>query len=402
MRIYSMITDFPETRIGGMSTISFELSKAYVKLGHEVTAIIKKRKESIGNPESIEGIKMHYVNTPFDIIPDYKVFTYSIRAFNKLKKLNQENKMDIVHGWKFSMFGLSFLNKSKFPNTKFVTSQYETGMMDLKAKYSEFKDKASFIGFLELGAGVLMASVEKPYLRKSDSIITEDWNSIAEMKKMGLNTGKMRVIPNGVDLEKFNPKNIDYDKVKEQYKIKSKNVIVYAGRLCPRKGVQYIIRAMPYIRKKIPDAHLILAGGTRYGHADVLKDLVNKMKLNHCITFTGRVGDNLQDYYGAGDVIVFAPISEGIPVTLMEALACGKPVICSALPGITPFIGERKILYWTKIRNVRDIARQTIRLLNDPKKRKEFSEKGRKFAEEYSWIKVAKRQIDVFKKLTNQ
>lgn len=394
-----LTTDFPDTRLGGMQTVSFELCKAYVKLGHEVIAIVKKRKKDIGNPKEIEGIKMYYVNTPIDIIPEYKVFTYSIRAFNLLKKLNKEKKLDIVHAMKFSMFGLSFLNKKNFPKTKFITSQYETGMIDLKAKYEEFKDEPSLFGFLELGAGVLLAAVEKPYLKKSDRIITEDWNTVAGLKKMRVNVNKVDVIPNGVDLEKFNPKNIDYAKVKKKYNIKSKNVLVYAGRLCPRKGTQYVIRAMPYIRKEIPDAHIILAGGTRFGHAAILKNLVNKMSLNECVTFTGRVGDDLQDHYGAGDIIVFTPVSEGIPVTLMEAMACSRPVVCTSIPGIVPFIGDRKILYWAKTQNVRDIAKQTIKLLKNSKKKKEFSVKGRKFAEEYSWIKVAKRQIKVFENM---
>jgi len=252
MNIFILTTDFPHTRTGGIAKVAYELSKQYVKLGHNVTAILRKRDE-ISPIKEIDGIKLEYVSCPFDFTFDYRVLSYGIYAFKKC--LLYKRNIDVVHGFNFNSLGFIFYKEklkriTKKP-IKFITSQYETVKMDAIAKFMEFIEDRSISSLSQSILETFLIPLQTRYLKKSDYIITEDYNTFIAIKKMNIPSSRIFVIPSGVDIKKYNP-NIDAFDIRMQYNLTSP-LIVYIGRIAPRKGIQYLIKSLYRVKLVYPN-----------------------------------------------------------------------------------------------------------------------------------------------------
>lgn len=135
----------------------------------------------------------------------------------------------------------------------------------------------------------------------------------------------------GIDTQVFKP--IDATELRNNLGLSDKPVIVSVGRLVPRKGQDQLIRALPAILKRIPNAHLLLVGSGNYQRK--LEKLVAANSLQDSVTFTGRVNyDDLMRYICAGDIFAMPSRSrlgglevEGLGIVYLEASACGLPVL---------------------------------------------------------------------------
>jgi len=175
----------------------------------------------------------------------------------------------------------------------------------------------------------LKSKLKKQALKKAKFIVsvsrfTAD-KLINQMPKLN---GKIFILPNTVDGNKFNPKpkpNYLIDK----YNLANKKVILTVGRLSETegyKGYDKIIEAMPSVLEKVPNAVYLLVGSG--GDVSRIKNLIRKFKLENQVILTGFVADNkLVDYYNLADVFVMPSKGEGFGIVFLEALACGKPVI---------------------------------------------------------------------------
>lgn len=199
---------------------------------------------------------------------------------------------------------------------------------------------------------------------------------------------KIRVIPNGVDVNRFSSEN------------KNENnrgpVILYMGRLVPKKGVPVLIRAMKNIVKKYPDALLLIGGKGKM--KTFLSSYANTLGLKENVRFLGYVPDNmLPNLYSSSDVFILPSITaESFGITLLEAMASGKPVIGSSVGGIPEVIGDCGLI--VEPGNPKKLSDAVITLLDDEKLREKLGKKGRKMVEEkYSWDIVGKNIINVYK-----
>lgn len=136
---------------------------------------------------------------------------------------------------------------------------------------------------------------------------------------------KVRVVLHGVDLELFHP--VDRDAVRSRLGL-SGMVLLSVGHATPRKGHHLAIEAL----RDLPAATLMIAGDGWYeGH---LRDLAISLRVEDRVRFLGHVEqEDLKDYYSAADALVLASSREGIANVLLEAMACGAPVIATAVWG---------------------------------------------------------------------
>lgn len=205
-------------------------------------------------------------------------------------------------------------------------------------------------------------------LTKSDSL---------EVQRLGCPHEKIRIIPNGVDIEKFKPSNRRLD-----------DLIFWGGRFIPQKGLEYLIEAFALITKERPKAKLMMTGnGPLFPK---IYGLVKRYKLEKNVLFRGYVARNtMPDLLGVASVYVLPSLKEGMPYALLEAMACGLPVIGSNIPGVNDVIvnGENGLL--VPPRDPKALAEAILTLLNDVKMRKKLGQNARELiVKKYNWNKI--------------
>lgn len=201
---------------------------------------------------------------------------------------------------------------------------------------------------------------------------------------MALNIGapanKVTVIYNAVDETMFTPKLKALCR-QELGLPRDAKIILFVGNLIPRKGVEYLIRALPIILTKIPNALLVVVGdGSQRGE---LEQLVDELDLRSNVIFTGRIPtERLCLYYGAADVFVLPSLHEGHPMVLLEAMASGLPVIATKVSGSIETVVHGVNGYLVEPRDIYQLAEAVIKVLTDEKRIYEFGKASLRIYEE--------------------
>jgi len=202
--------------------------------------------------------------------------------------------------------------------------------------------------------------------------------------------GPKKVIPNGIDLDEFNTK---VPKIKKF--CDGKTNLLFVGRIEERKGLLYLLKAYKILQKKFSDLRLIIVG------AGPLKkecqQYVSKNKLKE-VVFVGTINKTISRYYRTADIFVSPSLfGESFGLVLLEAMACGTPVVAFGNQGYRGFLkgkaGER---FLARPRDYRGLAKKTEILIKDPVLRKKVAAQGLKEARPYSWEKVANEVLDFY------
>ncbi|MFI5841296.1 GT4 family glycosyltransferase PelF [Catenuloplanes sp. NPDC051500] len=145
--------------------------------------------------------------------------------------------------------------------------------------------------------------------------------------------------------------------------------ISFMGRVDPLKDLHTLIRAFALVRKEIPNARLRIFGGTpvanRIYHQSC-QELIDELGLTDCATLEGRVGNAVEAYH-AGNIVALTSISEGFPYTVVEAMACGRPTVCTNVGGVSEAVEETGIV--VAPRDFAAVAEACIALLQDKERR---------------------------------
>jgi phosphatidyl-myo-inositol dimannoside synthase len=207
----------------------------------------------------------------------------------------------------------------------------------------------------------------------------------------------LRRLTPGVDIETFQP-GVDGAAVRAQHGLADRPVVVCVSRLVPRKGQDALIRALPAIRRAVPDATLLLVGTGPY-HAQ-LRRLARRMGMAEHVVLTGSVpASQLPAYYAAGDVFAMPCRTrrqgldvEGLGIVYLEASALGLPVIVGDSGGAPEAVRDGETGYLVNGRDVRAIAERSAELLDDALLRAKFGEAGRQWVlSAWRWDSAAAR-----------
>jgi len=226
----------------------------------------------------------------------------------------------------------------------------------------------------------------KSTLKNSDVIICQSKFLENEIKQMEISNKKFFIIPMGVNIKNFKFRN----KNQARYKLnlpKNKKIILFVGGLIPRKGVEYLIRAVKIILKR--DKNIlccIVGGGNLEKH---LKKLTSDLKLDEYVRFFGKkINEEVAEYMNACDLFVLPSLNEGLPVVLCEALACGKPIVATRVAG-TPELMNDDVGYLVKPKDVKDLAEKIILALNKKWGREKLLKRSRDFSVDNSAEKLS-------------
>jgi D-inositol-3-phosphate glycosyltransferase len=257
--------------------------------------------------------------------------------------------------------------------------------------------------------------VEAEVVARADRIIAQCPAERDELiDDYGCDPRKIALVPSATNVERFRP--VPQDEARRRLGISPDAlVIVYVGRMLPRKDVRNIVRALALLPERglDPEAperplRLLLVGGeslepdrTATPEIGVLQDLAAELGVAARVSFVGkRQPEVLRDYYSAGDVAVTTPWYEPFGLTPLEAMACGRPVIGAAVGGIGYTVEDGVTGLLVPPRNPPALAAALRRLFERPALREQMGHAARARVErEFSWPTVAARTAALYREL---
>jgi phosphatidylinositol alpha-mannosyltransferase len=202
--------------------------------------------------------------------------------------------------------------------------------------------------------------------------------------------GDYRVIPNGIHSERYSLPQAPLVEFAD-----GRLNVLFVGRLEERKGLSHLLRAWPMVHEACPEARLIVVGGGRgLKHYQSFEE----KRSSDDIVFAGLVPDaELPRFYQAADIFC-APSTgqESFGIVLLEAMAAGKAIVTTNIPGYAEVVTDQKEGLLVAPRDPVSLAAAIIRLLNDAELRRRFGAQGRCTAQAYSWDRVADRVLDYY------
>ena len=348
---------------GGIQTHVLELCTALVDLGAEVRAYLVKGDYPDDLPFDVEPVP--YVPLPRLTAGQY--VSFSMAAGRRLRG----GDLDVVHG--HSMYGWGAALAGARP---LVLTCHGTQLNEFRATRETTRDPnhrtTDYISF----------RMERYAALRADLVVAvSEENRRDVVEQYGVPESVMRVVPNGVRPERFHRAEPEGP------------VILSVGRLHQRKGIDHLIRALPEVRERVPDARLLVAGrGEREGE---LRSLVGRLGLADAVEFLGFVADeDLPDLYARAMVFAMPSLYEGFGIVMLEAMASHLPVVAFRT-GATPEVIEEAVTGF--LADPRTLGDRLTSVLEDPTWAAEMGRRARERVEaEYTWKRVAERRMEVY------
>lgn len=383
MRI-GLFTDTYPPYINGVSTSTLMLKKALEKKGNQVYVVTV-------NPNNMKQVydeQEHVLSLPG--IPtgiyDYRLSEiYSIKAVNLIKKWN----LDIIHS--HTEFGIGTF-------ARIVAKQLNIPVVH--TYHTMYEDYIGYIthGYFDRSSKKLVEYLTKFYCDKTASELIVPTKKTYELFKNKYKVERnVHIIPTGIEIERFYEENINKNKVRQiklNLNISDDDfIILYVGRLGFEKSINDLIDWQSMFIKKYPNCKLLIVGSG----PDSLKleEQVKKAKLNDNVIFTGQVPwADVPLYYNICNVFATASRTETQGLTVIEAMASGRPVVCIDDESFKNVVVEDLDGYIFK--NKKDYKRIIENLLEDHDKLISLGNQARISSEVYSSKYFADRVLDVY------
>ncbi len=197
------------------------------------------------------------------------------------------------------------------------------------------------------------------------------------------------VIPNGIDLEKYSnmPKNS---------KQVNGKTILFVGRLHPVKGVQYLIEAMAITHQEMPDVKLIIVGEGI--EREKLEGLTKQLDLKGCIQFVGRVPqEKIPLFMQQADIFVLPSLAEGFPNVLLEAMACGLPIVATRVGGIPEIIEDGRNGFLVNPKKPDEIADKLLFISRNKSITWKISKNNKEKVKKYNWDNTVSNLEEIYR-----
>lgn len=277
---------------------------------------------------------------------------------------------------------------------------------DWSAFYSNTKDKPLVVTYhndiIGNGLASLVARVYNSFglnyvLKSADKIVITQPNYLQSSSRLTKYQDKIEVIPNGVDVEKFQPTQASYNE--------NNSTIFFLSVLDEfhkYKGLDYLLEALKLVKNKIHDVKLIVGG--KGVLLDYYQEMAASLGLNDNVVFAGFIPDEeIADYYSRANVFVLPSISslqEGFGIVALEALACQTPVVTTDIVGVARDLKQIEGGIVTPPKDIQKLADAVTEILSDVDMQKEMGQRGRKLVEEkYTWKGVASSMEKLYKEL---
>ena len=335
MRIAFITFEYPPFVNGGAGIYAMNVTREMAKLGNEVTVFTPQ----IESDKSLyESDNLNICRVPLNDNVPFKALQFWLKLPEVIMEAESINKFDIIH---FNGLSYWFLkNKlSKVPHIitihHLVTDAIKCNNLSLISRFCDIRGENSFF----------IPFIEKKCVKCADKIISvSEFTKKQIVDNYKISPGKIEVVYNGMELKEQTFTEKELDELKKQYGIPQKPVILFVGRVDDhRKGLDFLLRSFKNVLEMIDSILLVVGKGDQTN----AKKIAMSLGIHNHVFFTGFVNEStLKKCYSLCDVYAVPSRLEGFGLTILEAMAAGKPVVATnvgAIPEIIK-IGENGTL----------------------------------------------------------
>jgi len=379
----AMICDPIGSNKSGVVVSTLRFGKLLKERGHHVIFIAARSEEHKDHSTHNDIKAYRFRSLP---VPKSGGWNLAFPTVKELKKVFTDEKINVVHIILPMSGAIVAIRAARALNIKIVAHSHSQ-------PENLFMDAPKFIQ-------PTMNNLWNKYLSwvygKAESVIFPSELARSLLEKLNEKGQPSDVISNGINLEHF--KMMDVGDFHIRFGIPEEKVkLLFVGRLFPEKSVDTLIKAVPHIIKKHPNTHIMLAGA---GHQrEKLEKLVQSLGVSKHITFLGLVSDEDKVHaYNASDIFILPSLAELEGMVVLEAMACGKPIIISdaGMSASRYFVDGNGFLFKTK--NHEHLAEQVLKLITDADLRKKMGEKSSENAKNYDIHKSVEKLEEVYYK----
>jgi glycosyltransferase involved in cell wall biosynthesis len=377
----------PPLYLGGVERRILEIAKRLQ--GQVDITIYSGTKGGLRYPIAVEGAR---------IIPcksTDRLFPLDNWTFNRsLSKMSEEINADVYESHTVSGYGFQNATRRKNVKAPFITTVHGV-LADEYIQAKQLQDlslRGRAANFFMNG----LAKIEKDSAIEATMVVTiSEYSEKKIVELYGVSKNKIRRVPNGVDTERFKPLS-ECEEIKRRLGVSDRQIVLFVGRLIPRKGLPYLIEAADVILRERKETVFLIVG-----NGPLKEPLIADIKargISGNFRFLGDVSeDDLTKIYGCADVFAFPSIQEGQGIALLEAQASAKPVVAFNVSGISETVKDGETAILTRSTNTKGIAEGILQLLSNDSLREKMGKKGREFVRNsFSWDICSMKMLRVY------
>jgi glycosyltransferase involved in cell wall biosynthesis len=231
-------------------------------------------------------------------------------------------------------------------------------------------------------------------LNHSDYVLPNSEYGVRLLRKMGIDEKKLKLIPNGVDINEFSIK-------KSSIKVSESITVCTVARLVPWKGIDDLLHAAKLVLSKRSDVKFVIIGDGP--DKKTLQRLTKTLGIEEFVYFTGRQSrEKVIKYLASADIFVLPSHFDSTPNALLEAMVSGKAVIVSDFPGNAEVVENNFDGLVFKTGDVNELVEKLLELISDKKLRDKLGKNAReKIKRKYSWDLMVERLVKLYEKVMN-
>lgn len=378
---------YPAWAYGGIPRVVYELSKELVRRGNDVTVYTTdvlnqdSRYNQSGKEAVVDGIKVHY----FKNLSNTLAYNYQVFLPIGLGSFIQRtiSKFDIihVHGHRHLLNNIVHHYALK-SNTPYIFSGHGT-VLRIERRFFAKRVFDRVLGNM--------------ILRDAKHFVAVSENEVRQYEEMGVNRGKIDLIYNGIDIDAYRVLP-EKDTFRKKYGLTGEKIILYLGKITPRKGVDFLVKAFSEL--KMDDSVLVIAGNDM-GFKNKVEMIIKERSLVGSVIFTGLLtGDEKLAAYQDADVLVYPAVHEIFGLVPFEALMCGTPVIVTDDCGCGEIISREGIGYIVRYNDIYGLRDKITGILGDRNTAQEMVRRGREFiVNNLNWELIGNKFVDVYRRV---
>jgi glycosyltransferase involved in cell wall biosynthesis len=300
-------------------------------------------------------------------VPSRFKFLYPFLAFLKGAGIIKSNGMDVIYAQDPFLCGLGGYLLSRFYDVPLIMGMH-----------ADFLDNPHWVD--EKPSNSLLNALGKSLVGRADM-----WRAVSHRIKerlveMGVPEDRILVVPTGggIDVEAF--AKADGSKIRREFKSKGyDNIVLFVGRLAKQKNLPLLLEVAKVIDQKHPRTLFLLIGSGK--QKENLECMIHEMGLRNLLLLGKIPYSSLPDYYVACDIVVLTSNYEGLPKTVEEAFAAGKPVVSTRVSGSTELVIDGKTGYLVDIGDSKAFAERLSQLLSRKEIGRRMGREGKKLIE---------------------
>lgn len=382
-----MVCDPIGSSKAGVVVSTLRFAKLLEERGHHVIFLGARSKEH-ENKTYYNGIRIYcFRSLP---VPKSGGWNLAFPTVGELKEIFSREKIDVVHIILPMSGAIMAIRAARALNIKIVAHSHSQ-------PENLFADMPKIVR-------PLLYNLWNRWLTwvygKSDMLIYPSEMARSLLEKLNNKNHPSVVISNGINLKEFRP--VEIGDFCERFNIPVNTVkLLFVGRIFPEKSIDTLIRAVPYILKKHADTHVMIVGG---GHLrPKLERLTEELKVAKNVSFLGLISDGDKILaYNASDIFVLPSLAELEGMVVLEAMACGKPIVISdaEMNASRYFVEDNGLLF--KNRNPEDLAKQALKIIEDETMHKRFGEVSLEKSKNYDIEQSAKKLEQTYERVISE